>query len=154
MTLKQDAIPLSSKAGFAMRADTARAFGVAVAYLLLGALTLSPLLWVHIPPLVDYPVHLARMSVLLHDGDGSAIATNYVAHWHLLPNLGMDLVVPVLAQLMPLGPPTHIEQPNAWHFVRSPGVQLTSGQKLAPMSRGCMPRSLGVVPASGPGHNA
>ena len=102
MTLKQDAIPLSSKAGFAMRADTARAFGVAVAYLLLGALTLSPLLWAHIPPLVDYPVHLARMSVLLHDGDGSAIATNYVAHWHLLPNLGMDLVVPVLAQLMPL----------------------------------------------------
>ena len=102
MTVKQDALPAPSKPGLALRAANVRALGLAAAYLLLGGLTLSPLLWVHIPPLVDYPVHLARMSVLLHDGDGSAIATNYVAHWRLLPNLAIDLIVPVLAQIMPL----------------------------------------------------
>jgi hypothetical protein len=104
MSFKQGpspAIPLLALAP-RLRIDKLYAHGVLIAYLVLGAFTLSPLLWVHIPPLVDYPVHLARMSVLLHDGDGSAVATNYVAHWHLLPNLGMDLVVPVLAQLMPL----------------------------------------------------
>lgn len=102
MTLKQDAFPAPSKAGVALSIGNARTLGLAAAYLLLGGLTLSPLLWVHIPPLVDYPNHLARMSVLLHDGDGSAIATNYVAHWRLLPNLAIDLVVPALAQIMPL----------------------------------------------------
>ncbi len=79
-----------------------RASGLFLAHLLLIGFALSPLLWVRIPPLVDYPNHLARMAVLLHDGDGSAIASNYVAHWRLLPNLAMDLVVPALAQILPL----------------------------------------------------
>src|SRR6185437_7331932 len=72
------------------------------AYVVLGALTLSPLLWATVPPLVDYPDHLARMWVLLHAKDIPALASNYVVDWRLLPNLAMDLVVPALAQLMPL----------------------------------------------------
>lgn len=88
--------------GIPLRVGAIRAIGLAVAYLVLGALTLSPLLWTTIPPLVDYPNHLARMSVLLHAGDGSVVTTNYVAHWRLLPNLAMDLVVPVVAHLIPL----------------------------------------------------
>src|SRR5690348_14248958 len=104
MSFKQEPSPALPLPGITPRLQIERlyAHGVLIAYLVLGALTLSPLLWVRIPPLVDYPVHLARMSVLLHDGDGSAIATNYVAHWRLLPNLAIDLVVPVLAQIMPL----------------------------------------------------
>ncbi|MGH7036344.1 MAG: hypothetical protein ACREFL_21670, partial [Stellaceae bacterium] len=99
MTLKQDAFPAPSKAGFALRAANAKALGLAV-YLLLGGLTLSPLLWARIPALVDYPNHLARMWILVHGGDIPALASNYVAHWRLVPDLAMDLIVPPLAHLI------------------------------------------------------
>lgn len=79
-----------------------RAAALIAAYLLLGALALSPLLAAAIPPLVDFPNHLARMVILLHAGDASAGSSNYVASWRLLPNLAMDIVVPALAQLMPV----------------------------------------------------
>lgn len=85
-----------------MSAGAARAIGLVFVYLVLGAVTLSPLLWTTILPLVDYPNHLARMSILLHAGDSSAVTANYVAHWRLLPNLAMDLVVPVMAHFIPL----------------------------------------------------
>jgi len=74
--------------------------GVVVAYLILGALTLSPLLWVTTPALVDYPNHLARMWILVHGRDIPELASNYAAHWRILPDLAMDLIVPALAQVM------------------------------------------------------
>jgi hypothetical protein len=37
-------------------------WGHVAAYPVLGALTLSPLLWAAVPPLIDYPEHLARLS--------------------------------------------------------------------------------------------
>lgn len=83
------------------RTDRMRSTLAVVAYLLLGVLTLSPLLWAKIPPLVDYPNHLARMAILAHVGN-SAVANNYIPDWRLLPNLAMDLVVPPLAQFLPL----------------------------------------------------
>jgi hypothetical protein len=70
--------------------------GASAAYVVLGGLVLSPLLWVSVPPLVDYPNHLARMWVLVHGSE------NYVANWQLIPTLAMDLVVPALALIMPV----------------------------------------------------
>jgi hypothetical protein len=102
MNLQQESSPAIPVAAFLVTSGTLRAIGGAAAYVVLGALTLSPLLWAAIPPLVDYPNHLARMSVLLHSGDGSAVTTNYVADWRLLPNLAMDLIVPALARFIPL----------------------------------------------------
>src|SRR5262249_56623512 len=64
--------------------------------------TLSPLLWVSVPPLIDYPNHLARMWVLVEDGRITALAQNYAVHWRLGPNLAMDLIIPPLAPVMPL----------------------------------------------------
>ncbi len=72
------------------------------AYLVVIGLALSPLLWAAIPPLIDFPDHLARMSILANRDPAAAVATNYVVHWRLLPNLAMDLIVPFLAQIMPL----------------------------------------------------
>ena len=83
------------------RSDRIRSTLAVVAYLLLGVLTLSPLLWAEIPPLVDYPNHLARMAILAHVGN-SAVANNYIPDWRLLPNLAMDLIVPLLAHILPL----------------------------------------------------
>ncbi len=50
-----------------------------------------------LPPLFDYPNHLARMHVLSEGGNQF-----YAVHWEPLPNLAQDLIVPPLAQLMPL----------------------------------------------------
>jgi hypothetical protein len=71
-------------------------------YLVLGALTLSPLLWVRVPPLVDFPSHLARMWILVHRDEIPALASNYIVHWRLLPDLAMDLIVPVLSIVIPV----------------------------------------------------
>jgi hypothetical protein len=79
-----------------------RRLGCAAAYLILCGFTLSPLLWVSVPRLVDYPNHLARMWILLNDGQIPELADNYVVHWRLLPNLAMDLVVPLLAHIVPI----------------------------------------------------
>ncbi len=73
---------------------------LAAIYVALALLVLSPLLWARIPPLVDYPAHLARVSILAAPG----ASQSYVAHWRLIPNLAMDLVVPALSALIGLEP--------------------------------------------------
>ena len=50
-----------------------------------------------LPPLLDYPNHLARMH-LLADGGGAF----YSVQWAVLPNLAEDLIVPPLARVIPL----------------------------------------------------
>src|SRR5690349_23654119 len=86
------------------RSDASNALGRlgVAAYVVLCALTLSPLLWAAVPPLVDYPNHLARIWVLVQNGALPELAQNYVVAWRLLPNLAMDLILPALAQIMPL----------------------------------------------------
>ena len=86
----------------ASTAKSKRAWFCWLLYLLSGAAVLSPLLWAKVPPLVDYPNHLARMWILVHRGDIAELAQNYVLHWRILPDLAMDCVVPALSQLMPV----------------------------------------------------
>jgi hypothetical protein len=69
-------------------------------YIGLSAVTLSPLLWVRVPPLVDYPSHLARLWILVHRAEIPELARNYIVHWRLLPDLAMDLIVPFLSTIM------------------------------------------------------
>jgi hypothetical protein len=69
---------------------------VAAIYLVSIAATLSPLLWVNVPPLVDYPGYLARMAILA----APAASQNYTVHWQLIPNLSMDLIVPPFVALI------------------------------------------------------
>ena len=78
-----------------------KSFRLLGAYLILGFLTLSPLLWASVPPLGDYPNHLANMAILAHIGPPELHA-NYVFNWRPIPNLAMDMVVPLLARLLPL----------------------------------------------------
>jgi hypothetical protein len=68
------------------------------AFTLLLAASLSPALLVRIPAMVDYPNHLARMYILSHAG-GADANPFYETAWALYPNLAMDLVIPLLAQL-------------------------------------------------------
>jgi hypothetical protein len=71
---------------------------------LFAALTLlaaAPLLLTPLPPLLDYPNHLARMH-LLPSLPVPALRQFFVVAWAPLPNLAMDGVVPFLAAAMPL----------------------------------------------------
>lgn len=52
---------------------------------------LVPLLMVDVPPVLDYPNHLARYFVLAHPDD-PILSQVYAPHWRILPNLGMDVI--------------------------------------------------------------
>ena len=96
---------LSTSASAALPTSAARAGGTVrliATYLVLVTLALSPLLWASVPPLVDYPDHLARMWILAQNGALPKLASNYSVDWRVLPDLAMDLVVPPLAQILPL----------------------------------------------------
>jgi hypothetical protein len=74
-----------------------RALWVWVGFALALILVAVPVLSTVLPPLLDYPNHLARMHLLLEGGDAF-----YAVRWAALPNLAEDLIVPSLARLMPL----------------------------------------------------
>jgi hypothetical protein len=61
------------------------------------ALCCVPLFSSVLPPLVDYPNHLARMHLLAEGGN-----QYYAVHWAPLPNLAADALIPLLARAMPL----------------------------------------------------
>ncbi len=75
-------------------AAPARVFAAGV---LTFALASVPLFSTVLPPLTDYPNHLARFSLLAAGGNEF-----YAVRWTPLPNLAGDLVVPLLARIMPL----------------------------------------------------
>ncbi len=76
-----------------------------VLVVLLGISTL-PVLAVDIPAGVDVPNHVARMGVLSRSDD--APHPFYEVDWALYPNLAMDLIVPVLAQVLPVDTATKV----------------------------------------------
>lgn len=83
------------------------------------ALSLCPVLLVEIPAMVDYPNHLARMSLLMRAGTADANPFYEIA-WALYPNLAMDLLVPPLGRLLGLEAATRL-------FLLSSQILLVSG---------------------------
>jgi len=70
---------------------------LALLWIVATAAVLVPLAFATVPPLVDYPNHLARLAILAGQAGSSG---NYVAAWRFLPNLAMDLIVPPLAVMI------------------------------------------------------
>ena len=71
--------------------------------ILFAALTLliSIPIWTHpLPPLSDYVNHLARMHVIATLSKNPQLAHFYEINWQVIPNLTMDLIVPLLARVM------------------------------------------------------
>ena len=64
------------------------------------AATIAPVLIYPIPPLADYPNHLARMHVIATIGADPDLARYYDVHWQIIPNLIMDLIVPSMTRVM------------------------------------------------------
>ena len=63
---------------------------------------LVPFSVIDILPLQDYPNHLARIHILSHLAESPTLQQYYQASWAPLPNLAMDVIVPLLARLFPL----------------------------------------------------
>lgn len=70
---------------------------VLLAGVMLLALYSVPLFSTVLPPLFDYPNHLARFAILATGGNEF-----YEVRWAPLPNLAGDIIVPLLARIMPL----------------------------------------------------
>jgi hypothetical protein len=69
-----------------------------------GALCIGlslPLLVIDVPPLLDYPNHLARMIILASSGKDSIIAEMYEIQWAIIPDLAIDLIIPPLLSFLP-----------------------------------------------------
>ena len=70
-------------------------FGVALA---LAIVLVIPFFLVDVPPVLDYPNHLARYFVLAHPDD-AILSQMYAPHWTILPNLGMDAIGAVMLRM-------------------------------------------------------
>ncbi|HXX26699.1 MAG TPA: hypothetical protein VEJ40_08585 [Pseudolabrys sp.] len=82
-----------------------RAAGFSGAHIAVMAIAFTILMsvpiWTHpLPPLSDYINHLARMKAIATLSDDPQLATFYDIHWQVIPNLTMDLIVPLLAHVL------------------------------------------------------
>jgi len=55
--------------------------------------TMVPLLYPHIPPLVDLPGHMGRYRVQLDQGHAGPLSQYYTFQWQMIGNLGIDLLI-------------------------------------------------------------
>ena len=69
---------------------------------LLSAALLAPLLITDVPPLLDYPNHLARFVLLAAGADDPTLGPMFTPHWAIIPNLAADVIGPPLLRLLPV----------------------------------------------------
>ena len=91
--------------GLPARADP---FGELALILLLSAAAALPAICTPILPLIDLGGHIARYAVQLDAGRSEVLRNWYSFEWGLLPNLGVDLLVQLLAPVMGLEPAVHL----------------------------------------------
>ena len=77
-------------------------FPPAAFYLLLGVIALWPVFAVPVPGLGDYLNHLARIHVITTLHHSPALQQFYELRWGFAPYLGMDAVLSLLVQVMPI----------------------------------------------------
>src|SRR6476469_8847835 len=101
--------PVTAGAQPAIRADeppsTARAehftnAQIAALFAVLAAIASIPILLYPWPPLGDYINHLSRMHVIATVRSDPDLARFYQIDWQVIPNLMMDLIVPLLQRVM------------------------------------------------------
>ena len=72
----------------------------AVLLILLLLLVSIPIWTNQLPPLIDYANHLARMHVIATIKTDPDLARFYEVDWQIIPNLMMDLTIPLLAPVV------------------------------------------------------
>ena len=82
------------------RAGDFRPLTIAVLFVALMAAASIPIATHPLPPLADYVNHLARTHVINTIGSDPDLARFYTVDWQIIPNLMIDLVVPILHRFM------------------------------------------------------
>jgi hypothetical protein len=85
--------------------ETPRASGMpvrAAVALALFAVLLVPFFATPIPPLLDFPNHVAEMYVIAHLPTDPILQQVYSLHWTVVANSGVELVMPILLRWLPL----------------------------------------------------
>jgi hypothetical protein len=67
----------------------------AVCFVVFGAVAAIPVILHPLPPLLDYPNHLARAHVIATIGADRYLSQFYQVEWQIIPNLIMDAIVPL-----------------------------------------------------------
>jgi hypothetical protein len=60
-----------------------------------------PILAVAVPPLTDYPNHLARCYLIAFGRSDPFLGQMFSEHWQIIPNIGVDLILPPLMHILP-----------------------------------------------------
>jgi hypothetical protein len=84
--------------------DTAASRGrtIAMAFVVLAVVAMAPIATVRLPPILDYPNHMARMYILAALPTMPDLARFYRAVWTPLPDLAFDAIVPLMTRFMPV----------------------------------------------------
>jgi hypothetical protein len=73
---------------------------IALLFVVLTAIVSLPILLHPLPPISDYVNHLARMHIIATINTDPDLARYYEIDWQVIPNLTMDLIVPVFERVM------------------------------------------------------
>lgn len=66
-------------------------------------LLVAPLMVASVPPVLDYPNHLARLFVLSHAANDPVLRAIWQPHWSIIPDLAADLLIlPLMYVMTPL----------------------------------------------------
>ncbi len=69
---------------------------------LLSSALLAPLLIADVPPILDYPNHLARFVLLARGPDDPVLGRLFTPHWAIIPDLASDVIGPPLLRVLPI----------------------------------------------------
>jgi hypothetical protein len=72
---------------------------IALLFGLIAAVSCLPIVLHPLPPLTDYVNHLSRMHVIATAGADPDLARFYEINWQVVPNLMMDLIVPLIERM-------------------------------------------------------
>ncbi len=73
---------------------------IAILFVVLMAITSIPILRHPLPPISDYINHLARMHIIATINSDPDLSRYYEIDWQVIPNLMMDLIVPLFERVM------------------------------------------------------
>jgi len=73
---------------------------ITVVFVLFAFIAAIPVLLHPLPPISDYVNHLSRTHVIAAIGRDSDLARFYQVNWQVIPNLMMDMILPVLVRIM------------------------------------------------------
>jgi hypothetical protein len=107
VTFSEDSLGLTAPRLSALAASSAKANAddfsggkIAALFAVLIAITSIPVILHPWPPISDYINHLARMYVIAVGNSDPDLSRFYEVDWQLVPNLMMDLIVPLLERVM------------------------------------------------------